>query len=133
MGPTIRQGTPEGGGAPWWVVPTQVPPPVVLGSRNYILLYKNSLQSFVLIQELLFLHKNNTMVVLLKTMSVRVSFIQIMQIRVQNKSTSVRKSKYNGDVSLEDKIKQLHKQRAKSVFTHPSPESSLILNWRDVP
>ena len=39
------------------------------------------------------------MVVLLKTASVRVSFIQIMQIRVQNKSKSVRKSRYNGDVS----------------------------------
>src|SRR3989337_1593555 len=40
------------------------------------------------------------MVVLLKTASVRVSFIQIMQIRVQNKSKSVWKSRYDGDVSL---------------------------------
>ena len=39
------------------------------------------------------------MVVLLKTASVRVSFIQIMQIRVQNKGKSVRKSRYDGDVS----------------------------------
>ena len=39
------------------------------------------------------------MVVLLKTTLVRVSFIQIMQIRVQNKSKSVRKSRYDGDVS----------------------------------
>ena len=39
------------------------------------------------------------MVVLLKTSSVRVSFIQIMQIRVQNKGKSVRKSRYDGDVS----------------------------------
>jgi hypothetical protein len=36
------------------------------------------------------------MVVLLKTTLVRVSFIQIMQIRVQNKSKSVRKSRYDG-------------------------------------
>src|SRR3990170_7937943 len=39
------------------------------------------------------------MVVLLKTASVRVSFIQIMQIRVQNKSKSVWKSRYIGDIS----------------------------------
>ena len=45
--------------------------------------------------------KNNIMVVLLKTSSVRVSFIQIMQIRVQNKRESVRKSRYVGDVSVE--------------------------------
>ena len=42
---------------------------------------------------------NNTMAVLLETASVRVSFIQIMQIRVQNKRKSVRKSRYDGDVS----------------------------------
>ena len=46
-----------------------------------------------------FCTKNNTMVVLLKTASVRVTFIQIMQIRVQNKRKSVRKSRYVGDVS----------------------------------
>ena len=50
-------------------------------------------------QELLFLHKNNTMAVLLKTASVRVSFIQIMQVRVQNKGKSVCKSRYVRDVS----------------------------------
>jgi hypothetical protein len=95
---TTHLGTP-GGGAPWWVVPTQCPPPVVLGSRNSLLLYKKSSQSFIPFRELLFLHKNNTMVVLLKTVSVRVSFIQIMQIRIQNKRKSVRKSIYDGDVS----------------------------------
>ena len=39
------------------------------------------------------------MAVLLKTTSVRVSFIQIMQVRVQNKGKSVWKSRYVGDVS----------------------------------
>ena len=39
------------------------------------------------------------MVVLLKTVSVRVSFIQIMQVRVQNKGKSVCKSRYIGGVS----------------------------------
>jgi len=60
---------------------------------------KKSWQSFVPFRELLFLHKNNTMVVLLKTASVRVSFIQIMQIRVQNKRKSGMKSRYVGHVS----------------------------------
>ena len=50
-------------------------------------------------RELLFLHKNNTMAILLKTASVRVSSIQIMQVRVQNKGKSVWKSRYVGDVS----------------------------------
>ena len=36
---------------------------------------------------------------LLKTASVRVSSIQIMQVRVQNKVTIVWKSRYDGDVS----------------------------------
>ena len=36
---------------------------------------------------------------LLKTASVRVSSIQIMQVRVQNKGKSVWKSRYVGDVS----------------------------------
>ena len=39
------------------------------------------------------------MAVLLKTASVRVSFIQIMQVRVQDKGKSVWKSRYIGDVS----------------------------------
>ena len=73
-----------------------------LGSSIFYLLGNNSPKSFVQIRELLFLHKNNTMVVLLKTTSVRVSFIQIMQIRVQNKSKSVRKSRYDGDISGTD-------------------------------
>jgi hypothetical protein len=91
---------PQEGGGPRLAQPTRArPPPVVIGSSIFLLLYKNSPKSFVPIRELLFLHKNNTMVVLLKTTSFRVSFIQIMQIRVQNKRKSVRKSRYNGDVS----------------------------------
>ena len=39
------------------------------------------------------------MAVLLKTAAVRVSSIQIMQVRVQNKGKSVWKSRYDGDVS----------------------------------
>ena len=40
------------------------------------------------------------MAILLKTASVRVSSIQIMQVRVQNKGKSVWKSRYDGDVSV---------------------------------
>ena len=40
------------------------------------------------------------MAILLKTASARVSSIQIMQVRVQNKGKSVWKSRYVGDVSL---------------------------------
>ena len=50
-------------------------------------------------RELLFLHKNNTMAIFLKTASVRVSSIQIMQVRVQNKGKSVWKTRYDGDLS----------------------------------
>ena len=90
----------ERGARPGGLCPSRCPSPVDLSSRNSYLLYKTSSQSFVPFRELLFLHKNNTMVVLLKTTSVRVSFIQIMQIRVQNKRKSVTKSRYDGDVSL---------------------------------
>ena len=38
------------------------------------------------------------MAILLKTVSVQVSSIQIMQVRVQNKGKSVWESRYNGDV-----------------------------------
>ena len=55
--------------------------------------------SFSSFRELLFLYKSNTMVILLKTASIQVSSIQIMQVRVQNKGKSVWKSRYNGDVS----------------------------------
>ena len=46
-----------------------------------------------------FISVNNTMAIMLKTASVRVSSIQIMQVRVQNKGKSVWKSRYDGDVS----------------------------------
>ena len=48
----------------------------------------------------IFCTKNNTMEVLLKTASVRVRSIQIIQVRVQNKGKSIWKSRYDGDVSV---------------------------------
>ena len=55
--------------------------------------------SFRSFWDLLFLHINNTIAILLKTRSLWVSSIQIMQVRVQNKGKSVWKSRYNGHVS----------------------------------
>src|SRR5215216_1258040 len=59
------------GARPGGLCPPRCPPSVGLDSRNSFILYKKSSQSFVPFRELLFLHKNNTMVVLLKTASVR--------------------------------------------------------------
>ena len=67
----------------------------------FYIFQKYSPWSFRSFRELLFLHKNNTMAILLKTTSVRVSSIQIMQVRVQNKGKSVWKSRYDGDVSTD--------------------------------
>ena len=49
-----------------------------------------------------FCTQNNSMAILLKTASVRVSSIQIIQVRVQNKGKSVWKSRYDRDVSVDD-------------------------------
>ena len=93
------QGAHEVGGAPptlvdrWWA-----PWPSSFAGIFYIF-QKVALWSFRSFRERLFLHINNTMVILLKTVTVRVSSIQIMQVRVQNKGKSVWKSRYIGDVS----------------------------------
>ena len=68
-------------------------------ARIFYYFQKDIPWSFRPFRELLFLHINNTMAILLKTTSVRVSSIQIMQVRVQNKGKSVWKSRYDGDVS----------------------------------
>src|SRR3989337_1994612 len=96
-----HQGAPGGGGGtPWGLVGSRWPPPS--GSWfQYFFIYsiKNLQEVSSNSKNFYFFTKNNTMVVLLKTTSVRVSSIQIMQIRVQNKSKSVWKSRYDGDVS----------------------------------
>ena len=69
------------------------------------------------------------MAVLLKTASVRVSSIQIIQVRVQNKGKSVWKSRYDGDVSTPpslnpclsssnsvDKLKEKKKKNLQTLF-----------------
>ena len=70
-----------------------------LPSSIFYIFQNNSPLIFRSFRELLFLHKNNTIAILLKTTSFRVSSIQIMQVRVQNKGKSVWKSRYDGDVS----------------------------------
>ena len=75
------------------------PPDVDSSSSIFNIFQKYVPWSFRSFRGLLFLHINNTMESLLKTASVRVSSIQIMQVRVQNKCKSVWKSRYVGDVS----------------------------------
>ena len=104
---TVQQapGVPRGRGCAQGV---GAPPPLWTGcgppgldsfASIFYIFQKYSSLIFMSFRELLFLHKNNTMAILLKTTSVRVSSIQIMQVRVQNKGKSVWKSRYDGDVS----------------------------------
>ena len=55
----------------------------------------------------MFLHKDNTMAILLKTAPVWVSSIQIMQIRVQTKGKRVWEDRYDGDVSVVHRLIEL--------------------------
>ena len=88
----------EGAPPPSW---TGCGPPGLDSFASIFYIFQNlSLWIFRSFRELLFLHINNTIAILLKTTSVRVSSIQIMQVRVQNKGKSVWKSRYVGDVSV---------------------------------
>ena len=75
------------------------PPDMDFSSGIFLIFQIDVPWSFRSFRELLFLHINNTMESMLKRASVRVSSIQIMQVRVQNKGKSVWKSRYDGDVS----------------------------------
>ena len=92
-------GAPRGAGAPPTLVDRCGPPDMDFSSSIFLIFQIDVPWSFRSFRELLFLHINNTMESLLKTASVRVSSIQIMQVRVQNKGKSVWKSRYVGDVS----------------------------------
>ena len=94
--PRARPGG-QAGPPPSWI--GGAPPDVDLPSNIHYIFQNNYSLIFRSFQELLFLHKNNTMAILLKRASVRVSSIQIMQVRVQNKGKSVWKSRYDGDVA----------------------------------
>ena len=97
-GPTRQGARPGGRRAPTLMDRVWAPWPWFF--RQYFLLIPKIISvKFQVIPRTLFLHINNTMAILLKTSSVRVSSIQIMQVRVQNKGKSVWKSRYNGDVS----------------------------------
>ena len=79
-------GGPRGrGGAPTLVERWWAPWPSSFVGIFHILL-KVAPWSFRSFREHLFLHINNTMVILLKITSVRVSSIQIMQVRVQKRA-----------------------------------------------
>ena len=75
------------------------PPDVAFSTSIFLIFQIDVPWSFRSFRELLFLHINNTIEILLKTASVQVSSIQIMQVRVQNKGKSVWKIRYVGDVS----------------------------------
>ena len=118
---SVGPGDPRGKGrAPgWWARPahswTGCGSSCVDYFANIFYQFQNETPwSFRSFRELLFLHKNNTMVVLLKTMSIRVSFIRIMQTTVENKSRTIWKSRYVWDVSTTssnsvDKLKVIKK------------------------
>ena len=97
-GPT-RQGARPRGSAPSTLVDRVWAPWPWFFRLYFYIFQKLSPWIFRSFRELLFLHINNTIAILLKTTSVRVSSIQIMQVRVQNKGKSVWKSRYVGDVS----------------------------------
>ena len=78
-------------------------------------------------RELFILHKNNTMAVLLKTASVWVSSIQIMQVRVQNKGKRVWKSRYVGDVSAILREATSETYGPGSIFYHINLPSTIYL------
>ena len=75
------------------------PPGLDSFSSIFYIFQKVPPRIFRTLRELLFLHINNTMVILLKTASVRGSSNQIMQVKVENKGKSVWKSRYDRDVS----------------------------------
>ena len=94
---------PRGGRAPTLV--DRVWAPGVDSSASIFNIFQKYVPwSFRSFRELLFLHINNTRVILLKTVSVRVSSIQSMQVRVQNKGKSVWKSRYGGEVSTRPRL-----------------------------
>ena len=99
-GPRDRGACPEGGGVPPILV-DRVWAPSPWFFHQYFLYFPKVISVYfqVIARTFVFCTTNNTMAVLLKTASVRVSFIQIMQVRVQNKGKSVWKSRYVGDVS----------------------------------
>ena len=91
-------GAPRRGGAPSWI--GRGPPGLHLW-QGFFIIYSNIFHGVSgHSKNFCFLYINNTMVILLKTASVQVSSIQIMQVRVQNKGKTVWKSRYDGDVSV---------------------------------
>ena len=98
-GPQDKGHSQGGGCAPTLVDKVWAPWPWFF--RQYFLYFPKviSVDFQVIPRTFVFCTINNIMAVLLKTTSVWVSFIQIMQIRVQNKGKSVWKSRYDEDVS----------------------------------
>ena len=94
----MRQGRAQGG-APHPHEQGVGPLAFIFGDNFSLFFLRCSVEFQVIPRIFIFCTKNNTMAILLKTASVRVSSIQIIQVRVQNKGKSVWKSRYDGDVS----------------------------------
>ena len=93
-------GAPQGGRRALHPRGQGVGPLVFIFGEDFLLFFlRCSVEFQVIPRTFIFCTKNNIMAILLKTASVRVSSIQIMQIRVQNKGKSVWESRYDGDVS----------------------------------
>jgi hypothetical protein len=99
-GPTWTHGMAWGGGCATCPCGHPLAPLRYFLAPVFFIFSKKNLPKFLSNSEnFYFCTKNNTMEVLLKTASVRVSFIQIMQIIGQNKSKSVWKNRYVEDLS----------------------------------
>ena len=92
-------GAPRRGGAPHPRGQGVGPLVFIFGKDFLLFILRYSVEFQVIPRTFIFCTKNNIMAILLKTASVRVSSIQIIQVRVQNKGKSVWKSRYDGDVS----------------------------------
>ena len=119
------QGGHEAGGRPHPRGKGVGPLALILLPVFFIISKNNSPWSFRPFREHLFLHKNNTMAILLKTASVRVISIQIMQVRVQNKGKSVWKSRYIGYISTPPSLKPFLVLRQFSWQTESDKEKLL--------
>ena len=97
-GPRDRRVHPRGG-VPPYLVDSLWAPWCISFAQKFLLIPKSASVDFQDIPRTFISTQNSTMAILLKTTLVRVSSIQIMQVRVQNKGKSVWKSRYVGDVS----------------------------------
>ena len=99
QGPTSLGAHPRGGRRPPGLLAPRWLPYSIFFRQYFLYIPKIFSMKFQVIPGTFIFAKNNTMAILLKKTPVRVSSIQIMHVRVQNKGKSVWISRYDGDVS----------------------------------